>query len=47
MACINVLNDLGFHKLIFMAMITVLSVMKNIIFCIVYLYHPAKRITKS
>lgn len=47
MACINVLNDLGFHKLIFMAMITVLNVMKNIIFCVIYLYHPAKRITES
>ena len=47
MACINVLNDLGFHKLIFMAVITVLNVMENIIFSIIYLYHPARRITES
>ena len=47
MPCINILNDLDFHKLIFMAVITVLNVMENIIFSIIYLYHPAKRITKS
>jgi len=31
MACVSLLIDLGFHKLIFMAVITVLNVMENII----------------
>jgi len=47
MACVSLLIDLGFHKLIFMAVITVLNVMENIIFSIIYLYHPARRITES